>query len=133
MPAVVLPHAGLMTHTIGMLSFPGMTQLDLTAPFEVLHRIPGAEVHLLCHDAAAGERWRHFGVVDVAARRVVEKPATPLGSTWCWGAAWWTAAFTDRLAAAPTITDAINEAPWIASCPIERYEDIGLHPGLTVP
>ncbi|MEZ5233891.1 MAG: NTP transferase domain-containing protein [Acidimicrobiales bacterium] len=92
-----------------------------------------AEVHLLCHDAAAGERWRHFGVVDVAARRVVEKPATPLGSTWCWGAAWWTAAFTDRLAAAPTITDAINEAPWIASCPIERYEDIGLRPGLTVP
>ena len=47
MPAVVLPHAGLMTQTIGMLSFPGMTQLDLTAPFEVLHRIPGAEVHLL--------------------------------------------------------------------------------------
>ena len=48
-------------------------------------------------DAAAGERWRHFGVVDVAGRRVVEKPTEPLGSTWCWGAAWWTAAFTDRL------------------------------------
>ncbi|MEZ4220487.1 MAG: DJ-1/PfpI family protein [Polyangiaceae bacterium] len=36
-----------MTHAIGMLLFPGMTQLDLTAPFEVLHRIPGAQVHLL--------------------------------------------------------------------------------------
>jgi cyclohexyl-isocyanide hydratase len=32
---------------IGMLLFPGLTQLDLTGPFEVLHRIPGARVHLL--------------------------------------------------------------------------------------
>jgi cyclohexyl-isocyanide hydratase len=32
---------------IGMLLFPGLTQLDLTGPFEVLHRIPGAEVHLV--------------------------------------------------------------------------------------
>jgi cyclohexyl-isocyanide hydratase len=31
---------------IGMLLYPGLTQLDLTGPFEVLHRIPGAEVHL---------------------------------------------------------------------------------------
>ena len=35
-----------MTH-IGMLLFPGLTQLDLTGPFEVLHRIPDAKVHLL--------------------------------------------------------------------------------------
>jgi len=32
---------------IGMLLFPRLTQLDLTAPYEVLHRVPGAEVHLL--------------------------------------------------------------------------------------
>ena len=31
---------------IGMLLYPGLTQLDLTGPFEVLHRIPGATVHL---------------------------------------------------------------------------------------
>jgi cyclohexyl-isocyanide hydratase len=36
-----------MTTHIGMLLYPGLTQLDLTGPFEVLHRIPGAEVHLL--------------------------------------------------------------------------------------
>jgi cyclohexyl-isocyanide hydratase len=32
---------------IGMLLFPRLTQLDLTGPFEILHRIPGARVHLL--------------------------------------------------------------------------------------
>lgn len=33
-----------------MLLYPGLTQLDLTAPFELLHRIPGAEVHLAWKD-----------------------------------------------------------------------------------
>jgi cyclohexyl-isocyanide hydratase len=37
---------------IGMLLFPGLTQLDLTGPFEVLHRIPGATVHLVWKDTA---------------------------------------------------------------------------------
>lgn len=32
---------------IGMLLFPQLTQLDLTGPFEVLSRIPGAKVHLV--------------------------------------------------------------------------------------
>jgi cyclohexyl-isocyanide hydratase len=36
-----------MTTHIGMLLYPGLTQLDLTGPFEVLHRVPGAQVHLL--------------------------------------------------------------------------------------
>ncbi len=36
-----------MTTNIGMLLFPGLTQLDLTGPFEVLHRVPGAQVHLV--------------------------------------------------------------------------------------
>jgi cyclohexyl-isocyanide hydratase len=36
-----------MTTHIGMLLYPGLTQLDLTGPFEVLHGIPGADVHLL--------------------------------------------------------------------------------------
>ncbi|HWO26430.1 MAG TPA: DJ-1/PfpI family protein [Kofleriaceae bacterium] len=35
---------------IGMLLYPGLTQLDLTAPFELMHRIPGAEVHLVWKD-----------------------------------------------------------------------------------
>lgn len=37
---------------IGMLLFPGLTQLDLTGPFEVFHRIPGATVHLVWKDTA---------------------------------------------------------------------------------
>lgn len=31
----------------GLLVFPGMTQLDLTGPYEVLHRMPDARVHLI--------------------------------------------------------------------------------------
>ena len=36
-----------MTTHIGMLLYPGLTQLDLTGPFEVLHRVPETEVHLV--------------------------------------------------------------------------------------
>ena len=39
-----------MTLQIGMLLFPRLTQLDLTGPFELLHRIPDARVHLLWKD-----------------------------------------------------------------------------------
>jgi cyclohexyl-isocyanide hydratase len=39
-----------MTIHIGMLLYPGLTQLDLTAPFELMHRIPGAQVHLAWKD-----------------------------------------------------------------------------------
>jgi cyclohexyl-isocyanide hydratase len=35
-----------------MLLFPGLTQLDLTGPFEVLHRVPDARVHLVWKDTA---------------------------------------------------------------------------------
>jgi cyclohexyl-isocyanide hydratase len=37
----------VMTTHIGMLLYPDLTQLDLTGPFEVLHRAPDAEVHLV--------------------------------------------------------------------------------------
>lgn len=36
-----------MTIHIGMLAFPALTQLDLTAPYEVFHRVPEAKVHLV--------------------------------------------------------------------------------------
>lgn len=32
---------------IGLLLFPGLTQLDLTGPLEVFNRMPGAEVALI--------------------------------------------------------------------------------------
>lgn len=41
-----------MTLEIGMLLFPDLTQLDLTGPYEVLVRIPGARVHLIAKHAA---------------------------------------------------------------------------------
>ena len=34
---------------IGMLLFPNLTQLDLTGPYEVLSRCPGATTHLVAH------------------------------------------------------------------------------------
>jgi cyclohexyl-isocyanide hydratase len=43
-------HAVAMTLQIGMLLYPGLTQLDLTGPFEVLHRIPDVKVHLVWKD-----------------------------------------------------------------------------------
>jgi cyclohexyl-isocyanide hydratase len=41
-----------MAVEIGMLLFPGLNQLDLTGPFEVLHRVPGARVHLVWKETA---------------------------------------------------------------------------------
>lgn len=41
-----------MTFHIGMLLFPRLTQLDLTGPFEVLHRMPETRVHLVWKDLA---------------------------------------------------------------------------------
>ena len=35
------------TFEIGMLLYPGLTQLDLAGPFEILTRVPGARVHLV--------------------------------------------------------------------------------------
>jgi hypothetical protein len=95
-----------------------------------------AELVLLCHDAADGERWRHFGVVDPVRRRVVEKPTEPLGSTLCWGAAVWQPTFTGRLAEAADLTEAINRAAWRHALAIDCYADVGLGPlpaGAVVP
>lgn len=36
----------------GLLLFPNVTQLDLTGPYEVLARVPGAKLHLLWKDLA---------------------------------------------------------------------------------
>jgi cyclohexyl-isocyanide hydratase len=35
-----------------MLLYPRLTQLDLTGPFELFHRVPGAKVHLVWKDTA---------------------------------------------------------------------------------
>jgi len=36
--------------TCGLLLYPGLTQLDLTGPWEVLHRIPGVSLHTVWKD-----------------------------------------------------------------------------------
>jgi len=48
---------------LGMLLYPGLTQLDLTGPFEVLSRLPGAQVHLLWKDTAPVRSDTGLGLV----------------------------------------------------------------------
>ena len=43
-----------MSLQLGFLLYPGLTQLDLTGPYEVLSRLPGATVHLV---------WKEPGVI----------------------------------------------------------------------
>lgn len=57
-----------MTLHIGMLLFPRLTQLDLTGPFEVLHRVPGAQVHLV---------WKNEELVRADSGLAI-KPTTTL-------------------------------------------------------
>jgi cyclohexyl-isocyanide hydratase len=48
---------------IGFLMFPGMTQLDLTGPYEVLSRLPGAAIHLAWKDVAPVRSDRGLAIV----------------------------------------------------------------------
>jgi cyclohexyl-isocyanide hydratase len=59
-----------MTLHIGMLLLPRLTQLDLTGPFEVLHRVPGAQVHLV---------WKDEDLVRAASGLAI-KPTTTLAA-----------------------------------------------------
>ena len=36
-----------MSFTIGFVVFPNLTQLDLSGPLQVLHRLPGATTHIV--------------------------------------------------------------------------------------
>ena len=48
---------------IGFVLFPGLTQLDLTGPYEVLARLPGAEIHLVWKDLAPVHSDRGLEIV----------------------------------------------------------------------
>jgi cyclohexyl-isocyanide hydratase len=52
-----------MTLHIGMLLFPHLTQLDLTGPYELFHRIPGASVHLVWKDTAPVRTEAGFAIL----------------------------------------------------------------------
>lgn len=51
---------------IGMLLYPGLTQLDLTAPFELMHRIPDAQVHLVWKDVQPVRADSGLGLLPTA-------------------------------------------------------------------
>jgi cyclohexyl-isocyanide hydratase len=52
-----------MTTHIGMLLFPRLTQLDLTGPLEVLHRVPDTKVHLVWKDLSPVRAESGFSVL----------------------------------------------------------------------
>ncbi len=52
-----------MTLHVGMLLFPCLTQLDLTGPYEVLHRIPDTRVHLVWKDLEPVRTEQGFGLL----------------------------------------------------------------------
>jgi cyclohexyl-isocyanide hydratase len=56
-----------MAIQIGMLLFPRLTQLDLTGPLEVFHRIPGAKVNLF---------WKDLGPVGTTSGMQILPSAT---------------------------------------------------------
>lgn len=62
--------------SIGMVLFDGVTQLDLTGPYEVFARLPGARVHLIARDTApVRTEWGMRIIPDVAFN---EAPALDL-------------------------------------------------------
>jgi cyclohexyl-isocyanide hydratase len=48
---------------IGFLLFPRLTQLDLTGPYEIFQRVPGASVHLAWKDLAPVRTESGFGIL----------------------------------------------------------------------
>jgi cyclohexyl-isocyanide hydratase len=56
-----------MTLHIGMLLYPRLTQLDLTGPFEVLHRVPDTKVHLVWKDTQPVSADSGLGLIPTTA------------------------------------------------------------------
>ena len=57
---------------IGFLCYPGLTQLDLTGPYEVLSRMTDTAAHILWKDTAPVKTERGFCIVP--DRRLCEAP-----------------------------------------------------------
>jgi len=52
-----------MTLQVGMLLFPQLTQLDLTGPFELLHRLPDSAMHLVWKDRSPVQAASGLGLL----------------------------------------------------------------------
>ena len=61
---------------IAFLLFPGVTQLDLTGPAQVLSRLAGAQVHLVWHDLAPVPTDAGFSILPTT--RLADLPAPDL-------------------------------------------------------
>ena len=59
---------------VGMLCYPRLTQLDLTGPYEVLSRMPNAEMHILWKDNGPVKTEGRFSIVPTLTLRQSPKP-----------------------------------------------------------
>lgn len=56
-----------MTTHIAMLLYPGVTQLDLTAPFELFHRLPDTKAHVVWKDTKPVFADSGLGILPTAS------------------------------------------------------------------
>jgi cyclohexyl-isocyanide hydratase len=70
----------------GMLCYPRLTQLDLTGPYEVLSRMPDAEVHILWKDTAPVKTEGGFCIVPTRSLRESLESGRPCGARRSWAA-----------------------------------------------
>lgn len=89
------------------------------------------ELTILCQEAA-GEAWRHLGVVDVANGRIVDKPSQFYGRI-CWGALIWQPSFTEKIMQATDFTAVMNSADWSHIVNINEYVDVGTNRSQIIP
>lgn len=64
--SVTMSQRTVRSVSVGMVLFPDLTQLDLTGPYEVFSRTPGAEVHLLASSSEPVRSERALSIVPDA-------------------------------------------------------------------
>ena len=99
-----------MTFRSGLLLFPDVTQLDLTGPYEVLARLPGAEVHLVAKDH--GPVRTEHGLTLLPTRTYADCPALDL---LCVPGGFGVNALMEDPAALRFVRHAAREARYVAS------------------
>ena len=73
--ARIAPPKGLHVPTFAMLLVPGMTQLDLTGPYEVFARCPGAQISLVWKNREPVVSDQGLAILPTAACGEVDAPA----------------------------------------------------------
>ncbi len=96
--------------SVAFLLFPGVTQLDLTGPAQVLSRLPGAELHLVWHDLNPVPTDAGFSILPTT--RLADLPSPDLI---CIPGGMGVSDVIDDAAALSWVRDAGAKAAWVTS------------------